>query len=176
MKTNYLVLSLLAIAAFAGCAQQPQPASKSDSNMMTMEMPDVAKEEAAIRATDVEWLAAAKARDAQKAASFWSDDATLLFPGTPPIIGKKAILDYVTKSFSDPDFSITFNTDKIVLAHAGDIAYETGTDTITFRQGKKVVTAKNNGVVIWKKQPDGSWKAVVDISTPAPTEATAAKK
>jgi ketosteroid isomerase-like protein len=28
---------------------------------------------------------------------------------------------------------------------------------------------KNNVVTIWRKQADGSWKNVVDISTPVPT-------
>jgi uncharacterized protein (TIGR02246 family) len=175
MKTTYFALLLLAIAAFTGCAQQPQPASSDSQKTMTMPMPDLAKEEAAIRATDAEWLATAKTRDAAKAASFWSDDATLMFPGMPPVVGKKAILDYVTKSFSDPDFNITFSTDKIVVASSGDMAYETGSDVITFRAGKKLMTTKNNGVVVWKKQPDGQWKAAIDIGTPAPEVATAKK-
>jgi uncharacterized protein (TIGR02246 family) len=178
MKTNYLAFSLLAIgmAALVGCGQQPQSQPQSESRTMTMEMPDPIKEEAAIRSTDAQWLAAAKARDAAKVAGFWSADATLLFPNQAPVTGKDAILEYVTNAFKDPDFSVTWTTDKIVISHAGDMAYETGTDTVTFRQGKKVVTAKNNGAVIWKKQPDGQWKAVIDIGTPAPPEAAPKKK
>src|SRR5712664_1987254 len=76
MKTNYLALSLLAIAVLAGCAQQHQPQSPDSQHAMTIAMPDLAKEEAAIRATDAQWLAAVKSRDAEKAAAFWSDDAT----------------------------------------------------------------------------------------------------
>src|SRR3954447_12358124 len=122
------ILSLAPIALvllLAGCAHQPQ--QTSDAAKPTV---DLAKAEADIRATDAQWLATAKSRDAAKAASFWSDDATLIFPGAPPITGKAAILDYVTKSFADPDFSITFSTDKIVVAPSGDFAYETGSDVI----------------------------------------------
>ena len=28
------------------------------------------------------------------------------------------------------------------------------------------MTVKNNGVAIWKKQTDGSWKVALDIATP----------
>jgi uncharacterized protein (TIGR02246 family) len=170
MKVITLFISLLIVSVFTGCAQ-PSQSQPVDAKPAV----DLAKEETAIRATDAEWLATAKTRDAEKAASFWSDDATLIFPGGPPITGKKAILDYVTKSFSDPDFSITFSTDKVVVASSGDMAYETGSDVITFRAGKKVITTKNNGVVVWKKQSDGKWKAVIDIATPAPAAVTPAK-
>ena len=118
-------------------------------------------------ATDAQWLAAAKARDTEQAASFWSDDATILMPNSPPITVKEAIRAYVTESFKSPDFSIAWTTDKVVVAASGDMAYATGTDHIIFRAGKHVVSTNNNGLVVWKKQRDGLWKAVADIATPA---------
>jgi uncharacterized protein (TIGR02246 family) len=151
----------------AGCAQPSQPSTAAATKLNV----DLSKAEADIRATDKEWLATAQKRDAAKAASFWADDATLIFPGQPPVIGKAAILDYVTKSFADPDFKITFSTDKVVVAPSGDFAYETGTDVIQYRMGKKIVTAHNNGAVVWRKEADGQWKAVIDIGTPAPEPA-----
>jgi ketosteroid isomerase-like protein len=60
-----------------------------------------------------------------------------------------------------------WTTDKVVVAASGDMAYATGTDHIIFRAGKQVVSTNNNGLVVWKKQRDGLWKAVVDIATPA---------
>jgi uncharacterized protein (TIGR02246 family) len=162
------LMCLVSLVLLAGCAQ---PSQTSDAAKSTV---DLAKAEADIRETDAQWLASAKTRDAAKAATFWSDDATLIFPGQPPVVGKKAILDYVTKSFVDPDFNITFSTDKIVVNGSGDMAYETGSDVISFRMGNKIVTTHNNGVVVWKKQADGQWKAVIDIGTPAP-EATPEK-
>ena len=105
---------------------------------------DVGNEEASIRATDAQWLAAAKARDTEQAASFWSDDATILMPNSPPITVKEAIRAYVTESFKSPDFSIAWTTDKVVVAASGDMAYATGTDHIISRMkislGKVSVT------------------------------------
>src|SRR5437764_2772685 len=114
---------------------------------------DLAKEEAAIRQTDAQWLAAAKSRDVEKAVSFWSEDATILQPETPPVVGRAAIRKYVSEAFASPDFSITFVTDTVTVAASGDMAYETGRDTITFRPpGGKRMTINNRGVVVWKKQ------------------------
>ena len=173
MKTNYLALSLLAIAALAGCAQQQQPQSPGSQQAMAMAMPDLAKEEAAIRATDAQWLAAVKARDAEKAAAFWSDDASIIMPNAAPVTGKKAIRDYVAESFKSPDFSITWATDKVEVARSGEMAYATGVSQITFRAGKQLVTVKNNGFGVWKKQADGQWKVAVDIATPQPQPVSA---
>ena len=161
--TVYLAALSLAfsLTLLLGCASAKPPVDAPTV--------DLAREEAAIRATDAQWLAAAKARDVEKAISFWSDDATILQPETPPIVGKAAIRKYVAEAFASPDFSITFTTDKVVVAASGDMAYETGTDTMTFRPPHgKLVTMRNRGVVVWRKQPDGVWKAAIDIWNAAP--------
>ena len=62
---------------------------------------DLAAEEAAIRQADAAWLAAASAHDLERTASFWADDATILAPETPPVVGKDAIRKYVSAAFLD---------------------------------------------------------------------------
>jgi len=96
----------------SGCAKQ---AARPAVNL--------AAEEAEIRATDTRWQEAVKARDAERAASFWADDATIYQPNGPAIIGKDAIRAYVAGAFASPDFSINWTTDKVVLSQAGDMAY-----------------------------------------------------
>src|SRR4051812_8689650 len=161
------LLFLLPFLFLAGCAQ---PTDQAPAKPPV----DLAKEEAAIRATDDQWLAAAKAKD-KNASSFWSDDVVLMFPGMPPIVGRKAADDYAAGALNTPGFSITWVTDKIVVAVSGDLAYSYGTNTITMMMGKKLVTTKDNGIVIWKKLADGKWKAAVDIGTPAPDVAAQGK-
>jgi ketosteroid isomerase-like protein len=85
-------------------------------------------------------------------------------PNAPPITGKQAIRRYVAGVFASPDFSISWNTDKVIVSSSGDMAYSTGSDQFTFRTpDNKLVTEHTNGIVVWKKQPDGSWKAAIDI-------------
>jgi uncharacterized protein (TIGR02246 family) len=170
MRTSSRVLecsALVVATLLAGC-EQPKAAAAGTGGAPPV---DLAKAAAEIRATDARWLATARSRDAAKVVPFWTDDAVLLFPGMPPVVGRKALTDYVASSFKDPDFTITFGTDTIVVASSGDMAYEIGRDTITYNDGKKRVTTMNNGVVVWRKQPDGQWRAAVDIGTPAPASA-----
>lgn len=129
---------------------------------------DLAKEEAAIRKTDADWLAASTAHDLERVLPFWADDATILSPGTPPIVGKQAIRQYVAGAFATPGFSISWKTEKIELSNSGDMAYSTGTDRVSFTTPDgKSMTQENRAVAVWKKQPDGSWKCVMDVMNAA---------
>ena len=162
MKTVYSALSVLLAVALLGCAQ---PSGQSTQSAQPAPAGDLGAEEAAIRATDNQWLAiASKKLDPDKTASFWSDDATIYAPNQPPIIGRQAIRSYIAGASASPDFSITWVTDKIVVSRSGDMAYSTGSNQFTYRTpDNKVVTEKNHGIVVWKKQPDGAWKALIDI-------------
>lgn len=144
----------LAIVFGAGCGAQHKV--------------DLSTEEAAIRRTDAAWLAAASAHDLDRILPFWADDATILAPGAPPIVGKDAIRKYVSTSFATPGFSITWKTEKVEVSQSGDLAYSYGTDRISLNapDGKPVME-ENRSVAVWKKQVDGSWKCVMDVMTPA---------
>ncbi|HEV7523150.1 MAG TPA: SgcJ/EcaC family oxidoreductase [Candidatus Angelobacter sp.] len=167
MRHFCMALALLLAVGLLGCTQQAQSAQPAVN---------VAEVEAAIRATDAQWLATVKTRDAEKSASFWSDDATIFAPGAAPIVGKQAIRAYVAGAFASPDFSIEWKTDKVVVAASGDMAYGTGTDVMTFKTpDNKLHTEHTNGLVVWRKQADGSWKAAIDIWNAAAPPAEAGK-
>ncbi|MFZ0807207.1 MAG: DUF4440 domain-containing protein [Candidatus Sulfotelmatobacter sp.] len=130
----------------------------------TSPMVDIAKEEQAVRATDAQWLAAVKAKDFDRALGFWSDDATVFAPNAPVLVGREAIRKYVTEASAIPGFSINWTTDKVWVSSSGDLAYSSGGNeiTLTTPAGKPVIE-RNKGLVVWKKQADGSWKCVADI-------------
>ncbi|HSF19942.1 MAG TPA: SgcJ/EcaC family oxidoreductase [Vicinamibacteria bacterium] len=134
------------------------------------EPPDTREaDEAAIRAAVKEWSAAAEAKDANKFVSFYTDDGTLMLEGAPDASGHQALLEGASGMMQDPNFALSFRTDDVVVARSGDLAYETGSYTLTM-SGADGSPAPSNGhyVVVWKKTGDGSWKAAVDapISDP----------
>jgi uncharacterized protein (TIGR02246 family) len=152
MSKHCLSAILPVLAVLAGCKGMAPPAA------------DPVREEAAIRATDARWLAAAQAGDLERTVSFWSDDVYMMPPGGPAMVGKEALRRYVAGAFAIPDFSITWVTDHVWVAKSGDLAYAVGTDTIRMRspEGKPLVE-HNKAVAVWRKDPDGSWKCAVDI-------------
>ncbi len=153
MKKSIVRIALMMVVPALGCGSHQKP--------------NLAAEENAIRAADAGWLAAATAHDLERTLPFWTDDATILAPGSAPITGKAAIRQYVSAAFAVPGFSITWKTQEIEVAQSGDIAYSTGTDWITSPgPDGKPVTEENNSVAIWKKQSDNSWKCIVDAMSP----------
>jgi uncharacterized protein (TIGR02246 family) len=134
----------------------------------TQRQANVSTEGAAIRRTDADWLAAASAHELDRTVLFWTNVATILVPGRPAIAGKEAIRKYVSGAFATPGFSINWTTEKVEVSQSGDLAYSTATDRISLTTPDSTpITEENRGVAIWKKQPDGSWKCVLDLMSPA---------
>ncbi len=131
---------------------------------------NVDAERAAILKTDKEWAAAAsEGRDVERIVSFWADDAAVFPPGSPALVGKQAIRDFVAKSLQTSGFSITWETTQVTISPAGDFAYASGTNRVTFddSEGNRV-TLPGKGVTVWRKEPGGGWKCVIDIWNEVP--------
>jgi ketosteroid isomerase-like protein len=61
---------------------------------------------------------------------------------------------------------LEFTPDTVMVARSGDIAYETGDYSMTMDdKSGKPQTSKAKYVVVWVKQPDGTWKAMLDAPT-----------
>jgi ketosteroid isomerase-like protein len=67
----------------------------------------------------------------------------------------------------DPAMALKFHAAKVEVAKSADVAYTQGTYTLTLTdpQTKQVVNDHGSYVTTYRKQPDGSWKAVADIAT-----------
>ncbi len=125
--------------------------------------PDPAAEENAIRALDEQWSAAAGKNDLDGTVAFYSDDAVLLPPNAPMIQGKKAIRD-AWAGLIGPNVSLSWKATKIEVAKSGELAYLYGTYQDSVKDPKGGAPISDNGKIleIWKKQPDGQWKCIVD--------------
>ena len=142
-----------------GCATPPPPDTR-------------AADEQVIRETETQWAKAAAAKDVERFMSFYADDASLFAPGTPTATGKEAIRKGTETLFATPGFSLSFQTVKVEVSRGGDLAYCSGTYAMTMNDPKgKPVNDKGKYVAVYRKEPDGAWKAVADINNsdlPAP--------
>jgi uncharacterized protein (TIGR02246 family) len=136
---------------------------------------DVEAERAALFRLDKAWAQAAAARDVEKSVSFWADDASLLPPGQPAVVGKDALRRYVSESFAIPGFSISWETKEFVVSTSGDLAYGMGTNTVTIHDAQgNPVTESGRAVTVWRKGKDNSWRCVIDIWNAEPAAQHAA--
>jgi len=77
---------------------------------------------------------------------------------------------------ADPALTLKFQPSQVEVSKSGELAYTFGryTMTITDPASKKVINDKGTYVTVYRKQPDGSWKAAQDaaITEIAPTPPT----
>jgi ketosteroid isomerase-like protein len=152
------VPSIAVLAILLGCSGCASVSSREDAR-------------AEILRLDADWsAAAAEGRDVDRVVSFWSEDAMVLPPGRPPVVGRQAIRDYVAKSFAVPGFHISWKTTDVVVAGSGDVAYSTGTNRVAFTgpDGKPVVI-DGKAVAVWRRDRNGVWKCAVDIWNDTPS-------
>jgi uncharacterized protein (TIGR02246 family) len=162
MQVRYIWPAAVALAVIlAGCNQTPPVLDTRDADAR------------AIHKVETAWNQAFATRDVNKVAAFYSDDASVFLPGTPVINGAPAIKAALKPMLADKKYSLVFTSTKTEVSKASDIAYSQGTYTSrhTDPKTKQVLTEKGKYVTVYKKQADGTWKAVADsVSYDAPAE------
>jgi len=121
----------------------------------------------AIQDNEAQWNQDYAAKDNNKIIAHYADDAILIVPGMPSTSGKEAIGAALKQMVSDPALSLQFHPAKVEVARSGDVAYTQGAYTLTLTdpQTKQVVNDHGSYVTTYRKQPDGTWKAVADIAS-----------
>lgn len=153
---NRMGLVLAAMLATGGC----------DSR----EKPDPAAVEQQILAQEEQWNRAYAQRDAEALAGFFADDAAMASPGEQLVRGKESIRQAVQAFAEDPNLNVTFRANRVQVAQSGDLAYSRGQYMLTSTNPDTNSPESSRGyyLTVWKKQGDGSWKAVEDFITPGP--------
>ena len=134
---------------------------------------DAAAESSKLSQWDADWSSVAyEGKDIDKIVSFWSDDAHLLQPGLPPIEGKTAIRAFVAASLKIPGFKIHWVSEKPVFSPDGKMAYVlSSVETTAPGVNGSLASTHGRSVTIWRRDADGVWRCVVDISNDAPAAA-----
>jgi uncharacterized protein (TIGR02246 family) len=157
---SLMVLLISTLVTLASCSsgnqQRSQPAVIPDNR---------ATDESTIRTMDADWVKAIAGKDAQQTASYYAEDGSLLAPGAPLATGRAAVQKTWAGLMATPGFALSFAPTKIEVSRAGDLAYEIGNYELTTNTKGKPKTVKAKYVVVWGKQPDGSWKALADAPT-----------
>ena len=144
-KLSYILLpSLLLILA---CERAPEG--------------DVAADRQAIDALYKQRDDALARRDAAAVAMLVTEDATILPPNSPTVVGREAIQAFAQGFF---DSGLRDIKDSSVKFHvSGDVAYDVGEYKLTMQpEGDEPMTNKGRFVRVFKRQ-NGTWKLDVEI-------------
>lgn len=143
--------------SLAGCNQAPAPATNANSSNHDADVQ-------AIKDNEKQWNQDFAAKDVAKLAGHYTDDAVLMTPGQAAATGKADIQKRIEELVKDPALSLQFQASAVDVASSGDLGYSRGTYTMTMTdpKTKKPITDHGTYVTDYRKQADGSWKAVAD--------------
>ena len=131
---------------------------------------DLERERTHLLKRDAEWATlGSSGHEVDRILSYWTDDARVYPPGMSVVSGKAALRVYVEGALATPGFHITWTTSEAILSPDGRMAYLLSTNTVTLPSATgELVTTPGRAVTVWRKEPDGEWRCVVDIWNEAP--------
>lgn len=130
---------------------------------------DIKAEEERLMQTSRDWSRVAASGDVDGMMAYWADDALVIPPGQAALRGKAAIRAYLVRSRQAPGFRISWEPQQAEISAAGDLGYLIERTEVTVNASDGTPVRQSfRGVTIWRKQPDGSWKNVVDVTNPEP--------
>ena len=132
--------------------------------------PDRKQDEQKLMETSRAWSREAQAGNVDAMLAYWSDDAIVIQPGQEVTRGREPLRAMIERMNKLPGFAISWEPLEARISDGGDLGYLIERTTVTMNGPEgKPVTQQYRAVTIWRKQPDGSWKNVVDISNPGPS-------
>jgi len=125
---------------------------------------DIEAERTALREADAAYSQTAAAKDVDRFASMYTADATMYPPNDSAVAGIEAIRAFGAAFTALPGFAATFRPLEVDVASGGDMGYTLNHYAITVTgPDSQPVTEQGRDFHVWRKQPDGSWKVVIDI-------------
>ena len=156
------LILVLAAAGAIGVCRSALPSFAAGAP--TIEADDMDASAKALAKLDDDWSKAAATKDADRVASFYAEDAIAYPPNEPLAAGRAAAKKVWASYFAEKTFSISWKTTHAEVSKSGELGFTSGTyeDSFTGTDGK-LVSEKGKYLCVWKKQKDGTWKAVHDM-------------
>ena len=154
MKRHSSIFFALGFLILTGCSQSPAPDSReADAHALR---------DGEVAAFVKDW----GGKDADRIAAHYTDDGNVMVPNSPMMTGKDAIGKAMKDALTDPNWSLALQPVQVEVSRGGDLGYTRGTYVLTATDpaSKKAVTEKGRFVTVFRKEADGSWKAVQDIN------------
>ncbi|MGC1461437.1 MAG: nuclear transport factor 2 family protein [Terracidiphilus sp.] len=152
----------------AAMAQLPEPGSQSDApNPLT----DTTVKPGKVLLFELEARFArdVAARGGAAFADWFAGDGVALGNGAAPLIGKVAIAK--SAGWSPRDYQLSWTPTDAMMGPSGDMGYTWGhyEGRSKDSNGNPVLTS-GRYITMWRREPDGNWKVVMDAGANEPPE------
>jgi len=149
MKT-FAAIAVVSTAALCSCGAQPER--------------DGAAAELALRSAAQAYHDAASAKDARAVVEFYDDDALMVPPNAPRVEGIAEVSEYRFGFIETPGVDLTFELVRAEVSGDGDMGWTLAIGDITINRPEGPPERDRvRDFHTWRRQPDGSWKVVVDM-------------
>ncbi len=147
MRPANLIFALTTAATLGGCARRA----------------DVAADARIIRELERTWAQAVAAKDTMAIGNAYAEDGEYLPPGAPRVSGRAAVRSAWAALLKAPNLSLTFESSRVVVSSAGDLAVATGPYKLGM-DGPKGQRIEDTGkfVEAWTRV-NGEWKVLGNI-------------
>lgn len=156
MKFNQLIIVSIIMFTMAACTQNTIDQQAEAEKLMELSR---------------SWAKSVKDKDIEEMLSYWADDAIVMSPNEPSVVGIEALRGMVERSMKIPGFEINWEPQEAYVSKSGDLGYVIIKNYMTMPVDTlgNTRTIFNKGVEIWKKQENNTWKNVIDISNSDPS-------
>jgi ketosteroid isomerase-like protein len=143
---KHAIVPFLLLITVAGCNNQT----------------DTKADEQTLRQICEDWSKSAAAGDSNKALFYWANDAIVMGDGMPTINGIDSIRSMYMATKNIPGFKMEWDPPiSITVSKSGDLAYIISANHLTMNDSTgHPITRNNRALLVWKKEPDKSWKEV----------------
>ena len=92
-------------------------------------------------------------------------------PGLAIVEGKAAIRSFVSDAFKIPGFKVHWVSKDVKFSPDGKLAYMRSDNQMTTPgPDGKLMTQSGRAVTVWRRDPDGQWRCVVDTWNDSPAK------
>ena len=113
---------------------------------------------AAINRVHDEYFSAMNVGDAAGYVACLTEDVVFMSPNEPATIGKEANRARIQTTFDQTTFEMTSSLEEVVVFGNWAFGRNTASGTATPKAGGESREIGNKGILIFQRQPDGSWQ------------------
>lgn len=167
LKSSLFGFLLLALAAAAPLsAQVLEPGARSDAPNPLVDT-TVKPGKMLLFSLEARFARDVAKRGGAAFADWFADDGVTLGNGAAPVMGKFAIATSTT--WSPKDYQLIWTPTDAVMGPSGDMGYTWGHyEGHSKDAAGNPITTSGRYITIWRKQPDGTWKVVLDAGANEP--------